>query len=803
MASGLARRGIHVVASSDPEYHDAIAALSNGRAWLVGERYDENGSKHAAIAVGVARPNGDVGHIRIGQDYYTSVLRDYRDWKERWWREAIQNAVDAGATKITCVVLKQDDGTVLVQCVDDGRGMDRETILEKFLVLGGTTKRSYAATGESTAGGFGKAKELLLLPWIGWQVKSRDVVVVGQGGTYEVKDAGPYSHDGTIINAHMPADQCTDAAAALAYIGKCNLPGVTFVVEDEDGPRTVKAGLRTGKEIRSFDEKATLYQNKSASFRSVMLVRVKGLHMFTRYVPSEVEGTLILELTRPSVELLTANRDGFADESIGYAIDRFVNELSADVRSAMKAKKGMIRQKYRGTGLFTPTDKEIAEAAVSRALGRKLSRGGGKAFVIDADDAQALTESMPESPVDEVEMSLAPSADAIRAMTSGLLVSGQAHIEAIAKQSAWQPDFFVVNEAEGYHVPNKLKPGTMAPGVVKLAKLWAEFCRFVLIQLGSAESYGVGWTISRDALAAYTRDEGAHWLLLNPFKNGDVGGELLSVSDKEDVAWLYAAAIHEVTHMADGVTYHNESFASAMTKNVARCANKWRQVEAIRKAVVARRTQRRSVEEGTVREQEKPKQPEPEESWRFPFYFAPLHTHHIVPYTVILERLVSRYRERRLDTLTEKLMSYYGSSFGTKHNPAHMIIGDYVEQLIDEGHVVREEYGHLELTSRGQDALNWLQENVRIELGMIPSSAMLGVVVSLAFSGMQNLQDLFDRYPGQEELIRAALADLVAAELVRMDVDLKQDSASPSAWEVSPRYLLDWDKAMQVARWFV
>lgn len=571
-----------------------MAMVANGDAWIVGERYDENGARNLAVAVGMARPNGEVGHIRIGEDYFPSVLRDYRDWKERWWREAIQNAVDAGAKQITCAVQKWDDGSYMVQCIDNGRGMDRETILTKFLVLGGTTKRAQTPSGAPTAGGFGKAKELLLLPWISWQIQSRDVHVSGQGGAYEVESAGGW-FDGTAIRAVMPADRYTDVPEALAYIGKCNLPGVTFelIGEDDVTPRTVRASLRTGKEIRTFDDKAILYQNKSATFRGLMLVRVKGLSMFTRRVADAVEGTLIMELQRPSIELLTANRDGFSDDSFGWAIDRFVNELAADVKSALRAKKGMIRQRYRGTGMFTADDRQAAEARANWALDQMRSAAGGGSFVIDGAQADSLANeaAFQAEPTEETELSLAPTVGALRAMMDGLKINGPAHVEAIAKQAAWQPDFYIYvdDDAEGFRVQSKFEPGKMSPSNVKLAKFWAELCRFVLIQLGSTVSYGVGWIFSAETAAAFSREEGERWLLLNPFRNSKLGGDLLSLGNKDDVAWLYAAAIHECTHMADGVSYHDESFAAAMTRNVSKCAHKWRQVEAIRKAVVSRK----------------------------------------------------------------------------------------------------------------------------------------------------------------------------------------------------------------------
>ena len=121
----------------------------------------------------------------------------------------------------------QPDGTMMVSCDDDGRGMDEETIIGKFLVLGGTTKIGSGGA----AGGFGKAKELLLLPWISWRIHSRNTIVEGSGIDYTVS-RGPM-RQGTRLDVVMPPDKYTSEAIALGFLQKCFLPNVSFTVNGE------------------------------------------------------------------------------------------------------------------------------------------------------------------------------------------------------------------------------------------------------------------------------------------------------------------------------------------------------------------------------------------------------------------------------------------------------------------------------------------------------------------------------------------------------------------------------------------
>jgi len=163
---------------------------------------------------------------------------------------------------------------------------------------------------------------------------------------------------------------------------------------------------------------------------------------------------------------------------------------------------------------------------------------------------------------------------------------GPNHLEAAVKQLVWEPDFFLVNEIDGFTVPKKFFPATMTPTILKLAKTWTELCRYVMMQLGSEEHFGVGFVFSDSMAAAAITDEDREgrderWLMLNPFKDMKSQTEVWRPAQDHDLKWIYAAAIHEATHIADRISYHDESFASALTMNMAKCADGYRKIRQI------------------------------------------------------------------------------------------------------------------------------------------------------------------------------------------------------------------------------
>ena len=129
---------------------------------------------------------------------------------------------------------------------------------------------------------------------------------------------------------------------------------------------------------------------------------------------------------------------------------------------------------------------------------------------------------------------------------------GPNHLEAAIKQLVWEPDFFLVNEIDGYFVPKKFYPATMTPTILKLAKTWTELCRYVMMQLGSEKRFGVGFVFSTSAAAEAIVDQDREGREEVSDHVEPVQGyltnerELWRPAHDPDLKWLYAAAIHEV-----------------------------------------------------------------------------------------------------------------------------------------------------------------------------------------------------------------------------------------------------------------
>jgi hypothetical protein len=582
---------VYVVHSGTEAYFPVMGYIEVGAAELLGEIYDERGRQVTfrmltpeTVARVFAREQGEGGaaarrSITIGPEFFVTALKDYDDWPIKWWREAIQNAVDAGGTRIEVGAIQNADGTFTVYCDDNGGGMDEDTLINKFLVLGGTTK----VLGSGAAGGFGKAKELLLLPWISWQIHSRGAIVRGAGIDYSVSQ-GP-ARTGTRLEVVMPADKKTDGAIALAFIQRCNLPNITFVV---DGKKA-KADLSGGDLVASVPGKADLFYIKSKDKQSDLYVRARGLYMFSRYI-GEVPGFIVAELTAPSIEILTANRDGFRDWQTRQAIDSYAERIAKDNRSALRASQGLIRQKFIGSGKFRARQaaadllEQIGPTQTGPAGTVELSTSNADA-IVSAVNEYARQRERQASQEPQAQIAAAPPSAVAMAMLDQRFL-GPDHLEAAVKQLVWEPDWFLINEVEGFKLPKKLFPETMTPTILKLAKSWVELVRFVMMQLGSDMKFGVGFIVSEDTAAAAVRDEDNEgrredWVLLNPYKDVRLRDETWRPAQDADLKWLYAAAIHECTHVADGISYHDESFAAALTRNMARCADGFRKIRQI------------------------------------------------------------------------------------------------------------------------------------------------------------------------------------------------------------------------------
>lgn len=598
------RPGLYAAQSTDPAYADLLAATMWRRASLRGQRDTLPGVSVIVVEVrrpvrrGIAtRANGaEVRQMSIGAEYLQTAKRDYANWRETWWREAIQNSVDAGARNVSCEVTRNSDGTWRVTCEDDGRGMDEETLTGKFMRLGGSGKRD---EGGST-GGFGKAKELLLLPWLSYEIHSRSVLVVGAGTSYRVEAA--QDRQGTRLTVTMAADDKTSDVNARSFISKCYLPRVAFTVNGDP----LSALMRSRRPVEETDDVAIYFNKDVGPSGSRMYVRTNGLCMYDQWLDSSVNGNVIVELKKPSIEVLTANRDGIRDRDLRRFLEQFTSRLASDRLAALRTKKRIGRQIFRGDGriktgvaadegsiveellpmerISSSTRSEPGEEVTSEEA---ASASQGRLF---RELADREIEAAKDSELGGSTISIVSTASANAAMVtiSSTELLGPNHAEAVAKQLAWRPDFVVDNEVEDFRVPSSLLPQRMSAKALFLARVWAELVRFVLIQLGSRADYGIGWVIDEQALAAYLESDG-HWVMLNPYADPVARDAILDPRDPKVLKQLVALAIHECTHFHDGVSTHDVTFAYAMTKNMGKCAAIFREADRLVKALKIRK----------------------------------------------------------------------------------------------------------------------------------------------------------------------------------------------------------------------
>ena len=228
--------GTYAAVSGTPAFGMLNAMVVAGDAVLLDERYDALGAKWTTVEIGGHAPHAAehtpnaMMRMRSSAREFVAVLKDYVAWPEAWWREAIQNAVDAGATQVDCTVEELPDGQWKCTCTDNGSGMDERTLYDIFLVAGATSK------GAGDTGGFGQAKKLLFVAWGYWEIHTRDLLVVGQNDMHEDHPVPASYIQGTRLTATMPADLHTDLAAAMETRGfGLAVPAFTLRARVRDG----------------------------------------------------------------------------------------------------------------------------------------------------------------------------------------------------------------------------------------------------------------------------------------------------------------------------------------------------------------------------------------------------------------------------------------------------------------------------------------------------------------------------------------------------------------------------------------
>ena len=469
--------------------------------------------------------------VKIGSDFFTKGLRDYANWRWAWVRELVQNGVDAGSRNISFQIEEVDDETCVATCTNDGPPMDRETLLNKFMSLGGSTKDN----GESI-GGFGLAKVVIALAHVEYSIHTGGTLVKGSGGEFELSDVEHYSGVRTTVTIRSSAGRMNgEIRRFLSYMQGKNGISITH-----NGSRAA-LDLNRNKARRALSF-GTVHVSKAHS--NLVVVRVNGVPMY--YDSDVTDKCVILELTQSSLETLTANRDGLQYRYQGE-FNKFIQQLAVNKKSALREET------------VTVTHFEGSKISVDKTCERKDDEEEGA-----ADDSSDEDHKFDVGGIfDEVNAAsvIVPSGQAASAASVARLVP---HKYAVVE------DFFVRNEL-GIKVPAHYLPyrATFSAYSKRLVKKWS-FYLMRLHQLFNKDGhFAVGFVFSDEVEALYEQgSQRGTVYYINPAK---VVKQFRSNSrslqkryNAQDDYKLLMIAAHEFLHGC-GLSWHDEEFASRLT----------------------------------------------------------------------------------------------------------------------------------------------------------------------------------------------------------------------------------------------
>ncbi|MHD0644656.1 ATP-binding protein [Pseudomonas aeruginosa] len=310
-----------------------------------------------------------VGSVRLTPDHFRKEKNDYRIWELAWFREALQNSLDAGSTKISFTIQNDEEnpGHILVVCEDNGVGMDRHTLLHKFLTMGGSQK------ADGSIGGFGKAKSLLAFAHPVFEIATQDELCSGVYCDFKIAKVSE-RRKGVKLSVRMSRKETSVSTLDYYFktvIANSNLPEAVEItlnsvpvkcepVENEFSIDTTLGHLK----FRDLPE---------GNSYSKLWIRMRGLAMFEVSISSRGNGCAfsgVLDLSGDSLDILTSNRDGLSENHTAE-LNKIVQDLVND-RGRLKLASGidttLNKKEIRWEDLSWVVKDEIAQAAEKEGI---------------------------------------------------------------------------------------------------------------------------------------------------------------------------------------------------------------------------------------------------------------------------------------------------------------------------------------------------------------------------------------------------------------------------------------------------
>jgi hypothetical protein len=490
--------------------------------------------------------------VTIPASHFTnSVRRHYNRPDVALVRELLQNAVDANATVVKFNLSNVGDAWHLT-CLDDGCGMTKDILVKALLTMSGSFK------GPNSIGGFGAAKEIILFQHGAYKVTTcKDGVstcVIGAQLDYEFHDCDLVA-DGTFIDLTFHEDYKLDSdefcTEIEAFLCKCNPSCKIFWNDEEVKPQF------TGWEINDPEDWCNVVCHETQYSTCYVWVRIKGILMFEAYVGSS-KTQVAIELTKPSTDILTVNRDGFTwqyTEKVGV----IVNKITMEKENYGKAYNTKLNWRGKNRN-FEPVDFDRVFSDKSFDESAALAFSVGLAKTVEA--IQTTDPGASRAVIrDRLQ-------DKARNIANDLGLSNESMYDAFKVIDDMvcdlYADFVVHVRGKGFDkIPDHLTPNKMGKKYTKLAKLWKHCIKIVMEATDTRVDYRIGWVIDHDesVYATHQNIDDVHTFLLNPVLTWMNSSNHMAVFNE-----ILLIACHEVTHVKH--LYHDESFTISIHKNI-------------------------------------------------------------------------------------------------------------------------------------------------------------------------------------------------------------------------------------------
>jgi hypothetical protein len=482
--------------------------------------------------------------VRIPTKHFvTSAKRQYADIDTAIIREAVQNSIDAGATKIEI-----ETGPTWCKVTDNGCGMTEEVLVDAMLTMSGSHKSNSGAIG-----GFGAAKEILLFQHEKYEMHTLDNRVNGSVLEYDLTKTDFFQ--GTAITMHFHESyefkEHVFLIKAKAWLKKCDM-SATVTINGEDIEKLV---VRT--EVKDLGW-GKIYCEDCKETNTYMTIRIKGVCMFQSYV-GDIQKNIVLEITQPSTEILTSNRDGF-QYTQAEIVQRLVEEITIDKKSFGRLHNTITR--------ISGTSRAFAARIIRRLIEAQTKSVTLEQSVFGNAPSPArmkLLETLEsiEKAVDAGEVAPAVAITTVREAAKELESEGITVIDKKMNDYINHVDFYIQINDKGYEkIPAEISPSLkMKMKYRKLACLWKASLKHVFQSNSMDADFCVGWIVDSNTVAKYVRRDGIETFLLNPYL---VLSEVYKTNKKEVVSHILMSAVHEVAHRFQ--TYHDESFMGVYEK---------------------------------------------------------------------------------------------------------------------------------------------------------------------------------------------------------------------------------------------